>query len=599
MIDRLRPLFVFGRRDALAGGCILVVSAAIEVIQPWPIKWLVDYVFGTAHPPAWLNHLSPYLGRANLGESILFVCATVVAIALALKGLTLVSQLLLIRAGNTMVLRLRERVCDHLLGLHLGYHDKAKVGDSLYRLAYDTTCLQTLLSQAVAPVASGALVITGVTLMMLAIDPVLTLVVICIAPAYWAAIRLFGAFIGKRVKVYHDNESALAASATETLSSIRAVQAFVRERLVHDQILKLAAKSHCASQKLVFAQLAFSGTIGVAMAAGTAAVIYIGAHRVAAGRLTIGDILIFLAYLGTLYQPMNAMSQSTSVVHSVRSQLDRVFELLDTSPAITDAPDAEAPAKIKGQITFDNVSFAYEACYPVLRNISFTIEPGKTVAIVGRTGSGKTTLASLLLRFYDPSSGAVRLDGRDLRDLQVSWLRRQVAVVLQDAILFSATIRENIGYAEPGADATKIAAAAASAQASSFIETLPEGYDTMLGERGVNLSGGQRQRLAIARAFLKNAPILILDEPTSALDAHTEAALVDAIANLARGRTTFIIAHRLSTIRLADTIIVLDEGRLIEQGTHAELILKDTAYRRLYRTQRGKEHEPEEAAAEA
>jgi ATP-binding cassette subfamily B protein/subfamily B ATP-binding cassette protein MsbA len=598
MIDRLRSLFVFGRRDALAGGCILLVSAAIEVIQPWPIKWLIDYVFGTAHPPAWLNQLAPSLGRAHLDESILFVCATVVALALALKGLTLVSQLLLIRAGNTMVLRLRERVCDHLLGLHLGYHDKAKVGDSLYRLAYDTTCLQTLLSQAVAPVASGALVITGVTLMMLAIDPVLTLAVISIAPAYWAAIRLFGAFIGKRVKVYHDNESALAASATETLSSIRAVQAFVRERLVHDQILKLAAKSHRASQKLVFAQLAFSGTIGVAMAVGTAAVVYIGAHRVAAGRLTIGDILIFLAYLGTLYQPMNAMSQSTSVVHSVRSQLDRVFELLDTIPAITDAPAAEAPARIKGQITFDNVSFAYEACCPVLRNISFTVEPGQTVAIVGRTGSGKTTLASLLLRFYDPS-GAIRLDGRDLRDLQVSWLRRQVAVVLQDAILFSATIRENIGYAEPGADATKIAAAAADAQASSFIESLPEGYDTMLGERGVNLSGGQRQRLAIARAFLKNAPILILDEPTSALDAHTEAALVDAISNLARGRTTFIIAHRLSTIRLADTIIVLDEGRLIEQGTHAELILKDTAYRRLYRTQWGKEHEPEEAAAEA
>ncbi len=568
-----------------------MAAATAEVLQPWPIKWLVDYVFGSVQPPQWLHRVVPFLGRTGVGPSVFFICGTVIVLALTLKTLTVISQLLLIRAGNTLVVQLRSKVCDHLLRLHLAYHDKAKVGDSLYRLAYDTTCLQSLLSQAVAPVATGLLVLVGVTAMMLAIDPLLTLVAICAAPVYWLAIKLFGEFIGRRAKAYHDNESTLAAAATEALSSIRAVQAFTREGLVHRQFHYLAARSHKASQRLVFAQLAFSGAIGVAMALGTAAVLYIGAQRVAAGRLTVGDILIFLAYLGMLYQPMNAISQSTSVVHSVKSQLDRVFELLDVVPAIIDSPTPARPIAVCGRIEFDNVSFGYEADSPVLRNITLTVEPGQTVAIVGRTGSGKSTLASLLLRFYDPGDGGIRLDGRDLRDLPVEWLRRQVAIVLQDPILFSATIGENIAYADPAAADSDIRLAARRAQADEFIDSLPDQYNTMLGERGVNLSGGQRQRLGIARAFLKDAPILILDEPTSALDAHTEAALVDAIAELARGRTTFIIAHRLSTIRLADTIVVLDEGRIVEHGTHAQLMRSDTAYRRLYRTQWGMEHE--------
>jgi ATP-binding cassette subfamily B protein len=598
MLQRLRPFFFAARRDTFAGAAVLVAAASAEVLQPWPIKWLVDYVFGSTQQPPWLHRVAPFLGRSNLDTSILFICGTVIILALTLKCLTVTSQLLLIRAGNTLVVQLRSKVCDHLLRLHLAYHDKAKVGDSLYRLAYDTTCLQSLLSQAVAPVATGILVLAGVTAMMLAIDPLLTLVALCAAPVYWLAIKSFGDYIGRRAKAYHDNESTLAAAATESLSSIRAVQAFTREGLVHRQFHNLAVKSHKASQRLVFAQLAFSGSIGIAMSLGTAAVLYIGAHRVAAGRLTIGDILIFLAYLGMLYQPMNAISQSSSVVHSVKSQLDRVFELLDILPAIHDLPSAVPPAEVRGRIEFDNVSFAYDAESPVLRNVTLTVEPGQTIAIVGRTGSGKSTLASLLLRFYDPEAGGIRLDGRDLRSLPLGWLRRQVAIVLQDPILFSATIGENIAYANPSATDSDIRRAACRAQADEFIDSLPDQYDTMLGERGVNLSGGQRQRLGIARAFLKDAPILILDEPTSALDAHTESALVDAIADLARGRTTFIIAHRLSTIRLADSIVVIDDGSIVEQGTHAQLLRSDTAYRRMYWTQWGMEHEPEQAPVE-
>jgi ABC-type multidrug transport system fused ATPase/permease subunit len=284
-----------------------------------------------------------------------------------------------------------------------------------------------------------------------------------------------------------------------------------------------------------------------------------------------------------LYTPVSAFAQSSGVLRSARTQLGRVFEVLDVAPAIADRPGAEALAgRVSGRIEFESVAFAYEPGQEVLRGVDAAVEAATVVALVGRTGSGKSTLASLLLRFYDPTAGAIRLDGRDLRDLPVEWLRRQVAIVLQDAILFSGTIAENIAFGRAGgATGAQIEAAAVRAQADEFIRALPQGYDTVLGERGVNLSGGQRQRISIARAFLKDAPILVLDEPTSALDGQTEAALVDALGELMRGRTTLIIAHRLSTVRAADVVWVLQDGRIVETGSHDELIARPTLYRQL------------------
>jgi ABC-type multidrug transport system fused ATPase/permease subunit len=321
--------------------------------------------------------------------------------------------------------------------------------------------------------------------------------------------------------------------------------------------------------------------------------VYVGALRVLEGRLLIGDVLVFLAYLGMLYTPVNAFAQSSGVLRSARTQLQRVFEILETPAEVRDRSGAIELPRVVGHVAFRGVGFAYEPGQWALRGVDLAVPAGSIVALVGRTGAGKSTLASLLLRFYDPDEGAVLLDGRDLRELRLDWLRRQISLVLQDAILLSGTIAENIAFGRPGATFEQVVEAARRAQADGFIRELPDGYDTLLGERGVNLSGGQRQRLSLARAFLKDAPILVLDEPTSALDAHTENALLESMRELMRGRTTFIIAHRLSTIRGADLIVVLDGGRIVERGSHEALMARDSAYHQLQQAQRKGDSAPD------
>jgi ATP-binding cassette, subfamily B, bacterial len=474
----------------------------------------------------------------------------------------------------------------------LSYHDRNKVGDSLYRVAYDTPAAQTLLTGAVVPMTSGVILLVGITVAMWGIDPMLTAVSLATTPVFWLLIKGFGRVIERRAKGYHQRESSLVSFVQEALSSVRAIQAYTRERDTVQQFDERTAASVSANARLTVAQLGFSACVGIAMALGTAAVVWFGAHRVLEGRLTLGDVLVFLAYLGMLYQPMNAFSHGSSVAQSARTQLARVFEILDARPAIANRPNALRPDRVAGRIELRDVSFQYDADRPVLGHVNLVIEPGQAIALVGRTGAGKSTLANLLLRFYEPSQGSVLLDGRDIRQLDLEWLRRRVGVVLQDPIIFSATIADNIAFGRPGATRQQIETAAQQAQLDEFIRSLPEGYETELGERGVNLSGGQRQRLAIARAFVKDAPILVLDEPTSSLDSQTEESLLEALYALMQHRTTIIIAHRLSTVRMTDRIFVLDEGRVVEEGSHRELMSGDTLYRRLYLIQ-------QEAAADA
>jgi len=573
---------------AMASGMLLLMVAALfEVLQPWPLKWLVDIVLGGAAAPEWLARIWPDFGPKSATASLAAICLAIVGLAVCHRVVLTASQFLLIRAGGKIVEELRCRACDHLHRLSLRYHDRTKVGDSLYRIAYDTQAAQSLLNGAIAPAVSGMLLLVGVVVVMFSIDAWLTVAALAVAPVFWLLIHLFGKTIEQRSSQYHRQESALVSFITESLSSIRAIQAYSQEPLTARRFDEAAERSLATNQKLVLAQLVFSACVGLVMACGTAAVVWLGTQRVLAGTLSLGDVLVFLAYLGMLYAPMKAFSEGTSVVQSAGTQLKRVFDVLDTEPDVQTKPGAIAPAHVRGKIEFQQVGFEYEAGQPVLRDVNFTIEPGSIVAIVGRTGAGKSTLVSLLLRFYDPQRGAILLDGRDLTDLPLEWLRSQVSIVLQDPILFSTSIAENIAYARSGATREQVIAAARRGEADEFIQRLPEGYDAMLGERGVNLSGGQRQRLSLARAILKDSPILILDEPTSALDAHTEASLMASIEELAQGKTTLLIAHRLSTVRIADAIVVMDHGRVVEYGTPDELLSRDSAYRRLFRSQRG------------
>ena len=592
MFRRLIPYWRPARKETLAGGALLVLATLADLLQPWPIKWLVDYVFGNRPPPEALTAVWPAFARHDAAGGIIAVCVSILVLAVLYRTALTIGHFFLVRAGARLVQQLRCHACEHLHRLSLAYHDRTKVGDSLYRVAYDSHAAQSLLNGALVPIVTGVLVLAGAVFFMVRMNPWLTLVTLAVAPLFLLIIRGFSRQIDEQSRRYHENESALVATVQESLSSIRAIQAFTLEPETELRFRNQSEQSLGANQRMTRTQLIYSACAGLAVALGTASVVGFAGHQILQGRMTVGDTLVFLAYLGMLYQPMTTFSQSASVIQSASAQLRRVFQIIDAVPDIKDRPNAKTMPTTAGAVAFRDVTFHYEAGQPVLRGVELNIAPGQVVAIVGRTGAGKTTMASLLLRFYDPIGGAILLDGHDLRDLQLNWLRRQVSVVLQDPILFSATIGENIAYGRPGATPEQIAEAARRAQADEFIRALPDGYDTMLGERGVNLSGGQRQRISIARAFLKNAPVLILDEPTSALDTHTEQALLVCLRELMRGRTTFIIAHRLSTVRQADVIVVIENGRIVERGNHDELLRTGQIYASLYRSQWGEAAEP-------
>lgn len=588
MFRRLLPYWRSARGETFIGGLLLIFASVVDLLQPWPVKWLVDYVFGHQTPPHWLAPILPAISSGNPASGITAVCVSILILALLHRGGITLGHFFLIRVGARIVQQLRCHACEHLHRLSIAFHDKTKVGDSLYRVAYDAHAAQSLLNGAVVPAAIGSFVLIGATIIMLRINQLLTLTTMAAAPLFVLIIRGFSRRIDQQSKRYHENESKLVSSVQESLSSIRAIQAFTLEPAAGERFRAQSEQSLEANQAMTRTQLLYSACAGLAVSIGTACVVWVAGHQVLKGNLSIGDILIFLAYLGMLYQPMNTFSQSASVIQSAKSQLARVFEIIDAVPEIRDRPNAIELQSVRGEIEFRNVAFQYEHARAVLEQVNLHVRPGQVVAIVGKTGAGKTTMASLLLRFYDPVEGAVLLDGHDLRDLRLEWLRRQVSVVLQDPIIFSGTIAENIGYGLPGASMEQIREAARRAQADEFIQKIPEGYNALLGERGVNLSGGQRQRLSTARAFLKNAPILILDEPTSALDTHTEEALLAALRELMRGRTTFVIAHRLSTVRQADLIVVLENGRIVERGDHISLLAKDSLYAKMYQSQWGK-----------
>ena len=584
---RLLRLTLAGDRTRLVIGLgMLLAAAGAGLLQPWPLKLVVDSVLGGVPAPAPLAAVAAALPVSPRVAELVILCLALIALQAVVGLLTMTGTNVLVGLGLRLVFRLRSRLFDHVQRLSLAFHDATPVGDSLYRVTWDTYAAQSLVNSALVPAVTSAATLVGIAAVMLALDPAIAGAALLIAVPLTALIRRLDRPLSDRSMRAHERESDVSSRVQETLSGIRAVQAFGREALEHARFEEQAQASLRAHLKLIAIQTGSHALIGLLMAAGIAVVIGLAGRQALAGRLTPGDVVLVVAYVTMLYKPLETLAYTAVTVQAAGAGGRRVLALLDAVPDVANAPDARPlPAPARGHIRCERVSFAYRSGTLALDDISLELQPGETLAVVGASGAGKSTLASLLVRFYDPTAGRITLDGRDLRSLTLGSLRESIALVLQDAVLFGTSVRENIAYGRPGATDDEVVAAARAAGAHDFITTLPGGYDARIGERGVMLSGGQRQRLAIARAFVKDAPVLILDEPTSALDAESEAALLAALERLMQGRTTLIIAHRLSTIRNATRIAVLQDGALVGLGTHDALLADNVLYARLWQLQ--------------
>lgn len=579
MIRRaLSYLWPYRRAFALALVQVLVLSA-LELARPWPLKIVIDTVLGGAPPPAGLGE---GLGPAAL---LAAACAALVAIAALLAGLTLLNHRTTIRIGQRMVNDLRGDLYAHLHRLSPAFHGRREAGDLLYRVTADTFAVQTLAMNCLFPALSAAVLLAGMAAIMFPIDPVLTVLALGVCPALMLAIRVLDGPIAAAATRVRQEESAVYSIVQRAMASIRLIQAFTREDDEHRRFVTRSAESLAAGLRLYTWQTAYSGVVTVLMAGGTAAVLWMGARRVMEGRLTLGELVVFLAYLASLYAPVNSVVQTWGVARGALAGLRRVFEILDVGRDVPDGWRAIGPPGVRGAVAWEGVSFEYAPGRPVLRDVTLRVPAGARVAIVGPTGVGKSTLLSLLPRFADPRQGRVTLDGVDVREYRLRSLREQIAMVLQPPAVLPTSIAENIALGRPGATRAEIEAAAAVAGLHEAVRRFPAGYDTPVGEQGVTLSEGEKQRITIARAVLKNAPVLILDEPTSSLDAETESAVLAGLERLAEGRTTLVIAHHLSTIRRSDLIVVLRDGAIAEQGSYAELLRRGGLFATLHRLQ--------------
>ena len=566
--------------QTVLGLTLSLLVSGINLIKPLPFKFIVDDILLGGHSQSqfsdWLHKLSP-------AQGILFLCLVSVVVTVISGLLNLVKNVILVGASLKALLRLRTELYRYLHSLPLKFHDSRRSSDSSFRVAYDSQSIQSFYNKSEF-IFSAVFSLVSTLGALWYFDWQLTLVAMGVIPFVVITIYIYGQRVRDESTAIAERESDVLTVVQEGLSSVKMVQAFGRETHEVAQLHRRANESLVANLKLTMTTMQSAMIVSTLMAIGMAAVYLIAARHVLDKTLTIGSLGVLVAYLQALYQPIEALTYTLWGMEGAAAGAQRCFEVLDRQNDVPDVPNAKEITSTRGEIAFEQVQFAYDERRPILMDVNFRVEPGQTVAFVGGTGAGKSTVLSLVPRFYDPTGGRVLLDGLDLKAIAKKSLRDQISIVLQDTLLFSTTIRENIAYGRPDATEEEIIEAAKQAQAHDFILTLTDGYKSLVGERGSHLSVGQRQRIGIARAFLKNAPILLLDEPTSALDPSTEAAIMETIKELMKGRTTLIITHRIGTVHDMEKLVVLQHGRIVEVGTGAELLARNGVYAALYQS---------------
>src|SRR5438046_9304704 len=557
--------------QTIIGLLLSLIGIGLNLLKPWPFKIIVDDFLRPNPTP-----------RGDWHTWLPLLCLALVAIQFFWGVINWSTNYILVKVGLQTLLKLRTELYAYLQSLSLKYHDTRRSSDLSFRVAYDSQSIQTIYNKGFTGIFGSVVTLIGTFTIMVQLDWQLTLLSLGIVPFIIGAIYFFAHRIRLESTSVQEQESAVLAQAQEGFSSIRMVHAFGREEFEVRQFQRQARQSLQANLRLTLTNVNSALVISTLMVVGTAAMYYVGTLHVLDGRLNLGSLLVFSAYLLMLYQPLESLTYTTWAMEGATAGAKRCFEVLDRQDDVIDSPDAVAISSAQGAIAFRSVSFGYAQDRHVLRDINLQIDPNQIVGLVGGTGAGKSTLLSLVPRFYDPNKGSITLDGRNLREITKKTLRTQIAIVLQDTLLFSTSVRENIAYGRPEAAEEEIVDAARRAQADEFIRQLPNSYASLVGERGGHLSVGQRQRIGIARAFLKNAPVLLLDEPTSALDPATESAIMDTIKELMRVRMTLIATHRLATIHGLDQIIVLEHGHIVEQGRGPELIARRGIYAKLY-----------------
>jgi ABC-type multidrug transport system fused ATPase/permease subunit len=572
----------------------MLVQMAASVASPWPLKVILDNVVGTHHlPPRLAAILQPFLGDSN--KMSIAAAAAIATIAIALLGAlaSYVGNYYTTSVGQWVANDLRLRTYQHLQQLSLRYYSEHQTGSLLSTITADVQTIQAFASSSTLGILVDLFTIVGMLCVMFWLNWNFSLIVVAITPIMLLLISRFKKAVKKAQREVRKQQSNIVQVVEKDLQSMRVIKAFGRQDLEQEELTEVSKATVEAALKARKVKALLTPIVTVTVSLCTAFVLWRSSALMLAGTMTAGSLTVFLYYLANFFKPVQDLAKMTNSIAQTAVGVERVRAILDADDSIPQKPDAKMPGPFRGEIVFQNVGFSYSNEAPVLKDVSFQIKAGQMVGIVGPTGSGKSTVVSLIPRFYDPTSGSITIDGTDIRDYCLTGLRNQIAYVLQETVLFRGTVADNIAYGRGGATRDDILESAKLANADEFISKMPNGYDTMVGDRGDTLSGGQRQRIGIARAIIRNNPILILDEPTAALDTESEQLVIEALERLMKGRTVITIAHRLSTIRDAHNILVLKDGVVLEQGTHKELLAHGGTYAELYRVQFEKAPEKE------